>query len=283
MSRDGRRGSSRDLVAFFLLSYAWLWACWFSAAAMAPATAGRGLLLFLGPFAPAIAALAITTLREGSDGVRALVGRIFEWRVGARWYAFAAGYMLTIKVTAALLHRVITGSWPRFGDQLPVVMLLGVLISTPFQAGEEIGWRGYALPRLTKRFGLRGASVLLGVIWACWHLPQFFIREADTYGQSFPLYALQVTALSVAIAWLWAKTHGSLLLPMLMHAAVNNTKDIVPSGLAGASHAFGLNATLVGWLTVTLLWIGAAYFLARMPGPENHSPPGSRIDMMSLT
>lgn len=135
---------------------------------------------------------------------------------------------------------------------------------TPFQAGEEIGWRGYALPRLAARFGLGPASILLGLIWAFWHIPQFFIREADTYGQSFIVYALQVTALSVAMTWLYARTDGSLLLVMLMHSAVNNAKDIVPSAVPGATNTFGVSASLVAWLTVTLLWICAAYFLARM-------------------
>jgi hypothetical protein len=75
---------------------------------------------------------------------------------------------------------------------------------------------------------------------------------------------LQVVALSVTLAWLWARTYRSLLLPMLLHAAVNTSKDIVPSAVPGASNPFGLNASVVGWLTVAGLWIGAAYFLFRM-------------------
>jgi len=132
------------------------------------------------------------------------------------------------------------------------------------QAGEELGWRGYALPRLTARFGLGRASILLGLIWAVWHLPQFFIPEVDTYGQSFFVFVLQVTALSVAMAWLYARTNGSLLLVMLLHAAVNNAKDIVPSALLGATSTFGLSASFVAWLTVALLWICAGYFLTTM-------------------
>jgi CAAX protease family protein len=102
-------------------------------------------------------------------------------------------------------------------------MLAATLLSTLVggQAGEEIGWRGYALPRLAARFGLGSASVLLGLVWAIWHLPLFLVPEADTWGQSFPLYLLQVTALSVAIAWLFANTRSSLFPVMLMHAAVN--------------------------------------------------------------
>lgn len=137
-------------------------------------------------------------------------------------------------------------------------------------AVEEIGWRGYALPRLAARLGLGRASILLGLIWAFWHLPQFFIPEADTYGQSFIVFVLQVTALSVAMAWLYAHTNGSLLLVILMHSAVNNAKDIVPSAVPGATNTFGVSASLVAWVAVTLLWIGAAYFLVRMPKWDPH-------------
>ena len=157
-----------------------------------------------------------------------------------------------------------TGAWPRLGSEAWYLIPVAVAFSTPFQAGEEIGWRGYALPRLATRFGLARASVLLGLLWACWHLPQFFIPEADTFGQSFFVYVLQVTALSVAMAWLYARTNGSLLLVMLLHSAVNNAKDIVPSALRGAANPFGLSASLVAWITVTLLWIGAGYFLTTM-------------------
>jgi membrane protease YdiL (CAAX protease family) len=101
-------------------------------------------------------------------------------------------------------------------------------------------------------------------LWAGWHLPLFFVPAADTMGQSFPLYVLQVTALSVAAAWLYWRTGGSLLLVMLLHAAVNNTKDIVPSAGRGATNPFGLSTSLVAWITATLLWIVAAHFLWRM-------------------
>src|ERR1700676_2285886 len=114
------------------------------------------------------------------------------------------------------------------------------MISTPVQAGEEIGWRGYALPRLAARFGLARASLLLGVLWGCWHLPLFFVPGVDNYGQSFPVFVLGTTALSVAIAWLYAHTNGSLLLTMLMHSAVNQTLGIVPSAVANATNPFAL-------------------------------------------
>jgi membrane protease YdiL (CAAX protease family) len=255
------------VVTFFVLTYAVMWTCFIVVAAAAiPARSplGTGLLL-LGTFAPSLVALWLTARAEGGTGIRSLVARVLHWRVPAAWYLFAVGYIPTIKLSVALVHRVATGAWPRFGHEPWYLIPLAIALSTPFQAGEEIGWRGYALPRLAARFGLARASILLGLIWACWHLPQFFIAEADTYGQSFYVFVLQVTGLSVAMAWLYAHTDGSLLLVMLLHAAVNNSKDIVPSAVPSATNPFGLSASLVAWLTLTFLWVCAAYFLARMP------------------
>lgn len=260
------------LLKFFSVTYAVTWICWTAAGAIsrrtapgAPAlTALSGALFLLGTFAPGLVALAFTERAEGRTATRALLRQVFEWRVGARWYVFAIGYMPAVKLSVALVHRVATGAWPRFGQESWYIMAAAIAVSTWVQAGEEIGWRGYALPRLSERFGLAPASVILGIIWASWHLPLFFVPQSDTFRQSFPLYLLQVTAVSVALAWLYWRTEGSLLLVMLLHATVNNTKDIVPSAVPGATNPFALSPSLVAWLTAAFLWIAAAYFLVRM-------------------
>ena len=253
------------VALFFFLAYVITWGLYF--AANSTSAAGlRGLLFYLGVFTPGLLALWLTRRADGSPGVVALLQRLVHWRVPARWYVFALAYVATIKLTVAFLYRALAGAWPPFGDVSWYVMLAATLGSTLLggQVGEELGWRGYALPRLAMRFGLGGASLLLGVLWAGWHLPLFFILGCDTVGQSFPLYVLQVTALSVAIAWLYLKTQGSLLLTMLLHAAVNNTKDIVPSAVPGATQPWALSTSLVAWLTVILLWIAVGYFLVDM-------------------
>ncbi len=250
------------LLTFLLLTFLVSWS-FFAAGGVIPGAPG-GLFFLLGTIAPSLVALALTERFQGRDATRALLRRAVQWQVGARWYLFALSYMAAVKLAVALVHRVVSGDWPQFGQEAWYVMGVAIIFSTPVQAGEEIGWRGYALPRLAARMGLAPASLVLGAIWALWHLPLFFVPEADTSGQSFPVYLLQVTALSVAMAWLWWRTGGSLLLVMLMHAAVNNTKDIVPSAVAGAASPLTLNASLVAWLTVTLLWAGAVCFLIQM-------------------
>lgn len=199
------------LLAFFVLTYLMAWAFWWSADAVSRSAGPAGPtlsmlrtpLFLIGTFAPSIVALALTARREGRAGAAALFGRIVAGRVRARWVGFAVTWMAAIKLTAALIHRLATGAWPRFGP--------------------------------------------------------------DTAGQSFPLYLLQVVAVSVAMAWLYGHTRGSLLMVMLLHAAINNTKDIVPSAVPGAGNPFALSTSLLAWITVGLLWACAAVFLARMP------------------
>ncbi len=264
---DGRRDStlSGSVILFFLITYAVSWTFFIaSARALAHSTGpGREMnpLYLLGVFGPALAAVGLTAAREGAAGVQALVRRIAPAGVAFKWYAFAILFMPAVKLAVAVIYRVGVGAWPTIDLHDWYLLPVAILVSTPFQAGEEIGWRGYALPRLADRLGLAGASLLLGVVWAAWHLPFFFIPGVDKTGQSFPLYVLQVTALSVAVAWLYWRTGGNLLLTMLMHSATNQTVGIVPSTVAGASNPWALSTSPVAWITLALLWMCAARFL----------------------
>jgi membrane protease YdiL (CAAX protease family) len=278
------------LLKFFALTFAATWTCFIFAVTIshrAPLTDPRLAmirgLVFVGTFAPALVALVLTTRADTVSGTKTLLRRMFLWRVSARWYLFAVGYMAAIKLTVALTHRVITGSWPRFGNESLGVVMAAIILSTPFQSGEEIGWRGYALPRLADRFGFARASIALGLIWASWHLPLFFlaIPGNDEYGQSFPVWALGVTALSVAFAWLYTHSKGSLLLTMLMHSAVNNIPHFVPSAVVNTNDVFSLHASFVARLTVGSLWITAVYFLVWMPKREQSAAGTATSDLRS--
>lgn len=269
------------LLCFVVLTFAFTWTAWLaSAASVTPDNTwlfGLGGPVFLvGVFAPAFVALALTANSEGSDGVARMLRRIGKWELGAGWYLFAIGYLAATKLLAALIHRFIMGAWPTFGDISLPLMLGSILLSTWAQAGEEVGWRGYALPRLAMHLGLGGASVCLGVIWAFWHLPLFFLPGSGSDGQSFPIYLLHVTALSVAMSWLYWKTEGSLLLVMLMHASVNNTTGIVPAAVPHAVDPTSFQGSLVAWSTVGVSWVVAALLLFRMRRAETGAMLGPR-------
>ena len=241
-------------VLFVLLTFVASWLLWLADIS--------GALYLLGVYAPGLVAVALTASTEGRAGVSALLRQITVANVPAGWYLFAVGYFPAIKLGVAVAHRAALGTWPAFAEASWVLMLASVAFSMPFQAGEEIGWRGYLLPRLSARIGLPVASLVVGVIWACWHLPFFFIVGAKS-GQPFAPYLLSVIALSVAMAWLYSRTGGSLLLTMLLHASVNNM-NLVPTPVSTTTSVFALQAPFVAWGTVTLLWIGAGVILFTM-------------------
>lgn len=248
-------GSGTFRFFFFTFAFSWI------AIVLAARLPAGGEIFLLAVFMPALAAIWFTARSEGTRGVEKLFGRVVRWRVGLRWYAFAIGYMVAIRFAAALIQRVVAGSWPVFGHEPWYLIAAAIIVSAPVQTGEEIGWRGYALPRLAGRFGFGGASLIVGLLWALWHFPTFYLLPGNgNYGQSFPLFVLGVVPLSVAMMWLYVHTKGSVLLAMLMHSAVNQTHNIVQSGYAVIG-PLSVSSTLVSWLTILLLWIAAAFFL----------------------
>ena len=116
---------TRPLLTFFSLTYAVTWICWAAAGAMSrgtvpanPALAALvGAVCLLGTIAPALVALALTERAGGRAATRVLLGQVFDWRVRAGWYVFAIGFFPAIKLSVALVHRVATGAWPRFGPE----------------------------------------------------------------------------------------------------------------------------------------------------------------------
>jgi uncharacterized protein len=260
--------TGRHLSAFLALTFLASWVC-FPAATSSNGV--RQIIYLLGVFAPALVALALTYRIEGTAGVSALLSRIAKPRASALWYVFAISYMALIKLAGAVVYRIALGTWPAFGND-PIYLMLGAtLISTPVQAGEEIGWRGYALPRLERLIGLGPGSVVLGLVWAAWHLPFFLITGTDKSGQSFVVYAIGATAISVAMAWVYWRTDGSLLLVMLMHAAINNTKDLVPSPPVPPGNPFTLAASPMTWITAALLSVTAIVLLVQFPNRTRRS------------
>jgi hypothetical protein len=92
---------------------------------------------------------------------------------------------------------------------------------------EKLGWRGFALPRLLKRFNPFTASLILGVIWGVWHLPSFFLSGMVQAGLSLPLFLLNALFLSIFVIWVFQHTGGSVLITVLIHYTVNVCASII--------------------------------------------------------
>ena len=180
MARE--RASLLPIAIFFGLTYVVTWTSFLVAAMISGSAAATPvgpvrLMVLTGVFAPSLVALALTAREGGSAAVVALLRRLIQWRVPFRWYLFAGLFVVTIKLSVALIHRAVLGAWPRFGHEGWITMVAATILSVLLagQTGEEIVWRGYALPRLSSRFGFAWAILILGVMWACWHLPLFFM------------------------------------------------------------------------------------------------------------
>ncbi len=259
------------LVAFFALTFALSWAFEIPLVVLGDGIAGsRGLVLnLLAANVPSVLGIALTAMVLGRGALRKLLGRLLIWRVDPRWYLVVLG-------PAVLSGGVVALNALLGGPALSVdVPLLGAVIFLAFSVfpgsalGEEIGWRGYALPRLQAGRSALGASLILGVIWGFYHLPLYFTGQAARPLGLFPLFWVSTIALSVIITWMYNGTGGSLLLVVLLHATFNLplTLLIAPLG-SQMTLAFSL---YVGLLVVAALavvvWAGPQH-LSRKHGKQ---------------
>lgn len=228
----GETRSAASLLTFFALAFAWSWTCWLLAPALkAEHPFEAGALSLTGGFGPSLAAIVVVAHRSDSAGLRRWLMRCMRWRVGWRWDLLAFVFPVVFMGLAAAAHVALGGTLP----PSPAVGHVG-LVAANFlliffvggPLGEEFGWRGYALPALQVRWGWRVASLLLGVVWAVWHLPLFY--SAGTVQSHLPmgLYTLSAIASSVLFAWLFNLSQGSVVPVLVLHTAVNAWSLIIP-------------------------------------------------------
>jgi len=168
-------------------------------------------------FGPALAAIIVAAVIEGRAGVKALLARAVQWRVGWQWYDIAIGLPVFVALFAVIANKLLGGQMPADASgSLDLTMTLALLV-----VGEELGWRGFALPRLQARHSSLVASLILGALWACWHLANATILGLGYYLTAFPAFLLYVLTMSVLFTWIANHTHDSVLLSWLFHAAGN--------------------------------------------------------------
>ena len=154
---------------------------------------------------------------EGAAGVQAWRDKLGLWRVALRWYLAALGVPLFVSGAGALAS-VALGARADIG-LLPVDRLKLALFVTV--VGEEVGWRGWLLPRLLRTRSPVAASLVVGVIWAGWHLPTFLLPGTAQSHFPLPAYVIYVCSLSVLFTWLYANTQGSTFFATVFHGCVN--------------------------------------------------------------
>jgi hypothetical protein len=222
--------------AFVLGTYAFSWAIWLGllAAERMGLLSGESLgrLYGWGGCGPSLAAFALTWRAEGIPGARRLAGRLLRWRAPLRWYAFALLAPVLIRLLSLALYAITGGAL--LANPVPLQMVaIAFLIGLVVPLMEEYGWRGYLLPALLGRWSATAAGVGVGVAWAGWHYPLFWMKGTGFYawGQAsgLPAAMLSYTAAAVGLSMLFTlmfcRTDGNLLLAFLLHDAVNTSAD----------------------------------------------------------
>lgn len=261
----GSAARSQPVWLYFALAFAISWVCWLPAiVADGPVTEA---LIFVGVWGPATAAAVVTRLR--GESVKGWLRGVFHWRVPARWYFFAFGVPIAMIAAVsvpfvALGHDLDTSL---LGSRLAVYLPMLVFLTIAGGGNEEIGWRGFALPELLKRHSPLRATLILGGLWAIWHLPLLGTSDDLSHGLSgFELSivlaatVINIVGLTFIYTFLFRHTRSALL-AVLLHGSFNaaNGTLVLREDIEGAAYAamqYCITAT-------TLLIAGLLLFTTR--------------------
>ncbi|GGO12511.1 CAAX amino protease [Microbispora rosea subsp. aerata] len=280
----------RPLISFFVLASLMSWVAWspyvlsnnglgiwdFDFPSLLGTTQFAGVLpgAYLGPI---FAAYIVTRVADGKEGVRRWIARMTKWRVGWAWYlATALGVPAVIIVTGFALSGENVHMPPVAALVAYVPGLLIQMVTTGL--AEEPGWRDFALPRMQRKLGPLGATVVLGVLWAVWHLP-LFLSEWGGWPHVTMTRIGEFVAFccvfSVVVTWVFNRTGQSLPLIVVLHVSVNNYMSIVYSEMfptldtpEQASHVTLLAGTTAAVLVLIATRGRLGYRTAEEPAPE---------------
>ena len=221
------RSECSNLLLFFLIAFAWSWFFWLLQM--------WGLNLYVAPFGPFIAAFLLSFVNEGKEGVKELLKRGFDPRIGRIWYFPIFLLMPAISGFSFFAAWLSEGAVPELTVLSQPWLVLWNFVYIFFLGGpleEEFGWRGYALPRLQTRHTALVSSVTLGIIWAFWHLPLNFMAQppGPQYQAAIEMFLGSVVTMafmSVLFTWLYNNTGGSVFATLLFHTMVNLSTYVV--------------------------------------------------------
>jgi membrane protease YdiL (CAAX protease family) len=258
------------IISFFVIAFCFSWGYDGAVSILvdpAPGILIRGVVRTWGPL---IAAGVETVAINGN--LRSWAGQVTKWRVKPRWYLFAVGIPLLWEdgLATSAVHlagggpvAVLPSPWWHYVANFLVVLLLAGSL-------EEFGWRGFAQPRLQERYSALTASVVIGVLWALWHLPLFYLHDVSAYDPSgyWTSYLPHLVFQSVVLAWLYNGTGGSLLFPMVAHATGNMPQVVSLVGEVGLAAQYTSELIGLGLLVSLVIIYGRSYLAPRTPTPR---------------
>jgi membrane protease YdiL (CAAX protease family) len=246
-----------SLLFFFVIAYAISWPLFILAG-----VTKLSWITLPGLFGPALAGIIMANASHGKAGVRKLLGRITVWRFSPLWYAFAFLFPSAAWALSAFVSSATTGS-PTYSPTSQWYLILPVFIGLfVVVIGEEVGWRGFALPALQKRWSALVSSVILAIPWAVWHFAIMTNPAAPNVGSVATLaFIPEVFALSIILTVVFNNTRGSLLSVLIYHAS-------------GDTAGFFINESTTGYDINVAITVIVALALVFALGPKHLSRSG---------
>lgn len=197
------------------------------------------VVALLGVLMPAVAATVVTRHQAGWGGVRSLYRRLGRWRFGRWWWAALALQPVVLVATAAAYNFFVDGDGLGVEAAVrPGSVVVSLIFLIVAASGEEVGWRGLALPVMQQRYGASRASLLLGLVVATWHVPYWVLQGVvEDYGWAYIVIDyVFVVALTFQLTWLFNHAGGSVLAAVAFHVSFNlvNVTLIQVTGVVGA-------------------------------------------------
>lgn len=188
-------------------------------------------LYIIGGFVPSLLAITLTWRQEGREGLKRLGRRVMQFKIGWRWYLAIVGIVVLGTAAQIALIHILGGTFDLglFVAQLPSAIPL--IILGPLS--EELGWRGYAQDRLQTRWNGLVSGLIVGVVWALWHLPLFYMvgTSQSVLRMPFPGFACGIIAHSVLYAWLHNRTSSSVWTAVFFHWMFTYSAQVVATGV----------------------------------------------------
>lgn len=249
-------------LKFFVLTFALSWLIWIaldlSHFGIGPLHIPEGvisLIAFLGVLMPATVAITLTGRDGGRKAIGALLGRLGIWRVGWKWWAAATMvYPLLLIVTTLTYNRFVGNPPVTFSSPgSSAALIINVVFLLLASLGEEIGWRGVALPALQQTRTALISSVILGLCWGIWHLPYWLLQDSiDQFGIVYLVLDFLLLPITFYITWIYNHGKSSLLLAVVFHLTFNmvNAMLLPVTGNLGAFALF----IVLNWIVTLLIF-----------------------------
>jgi len=263
------------LISFYVLTYAVSWLLWAPLVIFGDRVPGplAFILLLLGSLVPSTMGVLFVALLRGRSGVRTLLGRLLHARIGLRWYL--AVVALTMLAPLAVGVSILMGGDTPVVDNtvFGVLFLFAFMIFPGSALGEELGWRGFVLPRMQARHSALKASLLIGILWGPWHLPLWLTGSEGHPISLYVPFVVAVVASSVFYTWLYNNTGGSLLIVVLYHAASNLPITVLITPLGGQIvHPFLIYVALTVVAAAAIVIATGAQHLSRTAHRQIEQP-----------